>query len=305
MKKIKLYFLLSFLSILAFNRSEAQCPLPGGLSVVSLSGTSSKLNWNAVPGVSVYNVEVEDGQNNNTVFHLQVNTTTNTYTVNSLTPGLVYKFKVRTRCTNGDKSDWSAWFSFAAGGGAVNCGPLQGLAVTGITSNSATFTWNPSPGGLGYAVRVEDASGNPVNFFFTANTTTNSYHITGLNTSSHYKVKVRKRCGPGSNGSWSPWMFFRTTSLRLGNEESNNASVSVYPNPATDFIQVKINESVQSVTSISIYDMEGRLLKSENTNSEPEDHVYNISTSDLNSGIYILNLQTDKGIVTNKFSINR
>lgn len=308
MKKITVLVLPILLVLVTVNLALAQCPVPTGLTASSLNATSSQLTWNAMGGASSYNVEIQNGQNNPTPFSLKPSTNTNTYTITGLTGGLVYKFKVRTRC-GGDKSSWSAWFTFVAGGGTVNCVLLTGLNVTSTTATGASFSWNPSLGGLGYAVRVEDASGNPVNFLFNANTTLNNYTISGLNPSSNYKVKVRKRCAIGVNASWTPWLFFTTNALRIGEQsaqEFNEDAISIYPNPATDFIQVNISGTENElIRSIEIYDITGRLMQSENVPSESQSSSLSIPLAEINNGIYQIRIETSQRTTARKIVVSR
>lgn len=295
MKKIKHTVMLALMVMLAFTQANAQCPVPSGLSSVTLSTASSQLNWAAMAGSAGYNIEVQNGQNNPTVFLVTGNPVSNTFAVNGLTGGFAYKFKVRTVC-GGSKSNWSSWFTFVAGGGAINCVQLTGLVVSGTTANGATFNWNASPGGLGYSVRIEDATGNPVNFASSANTINNTYTKTGLNPASNYKVKIRKRCAVGVAGPWSPWVFFTTNALRLAASNENISSadnISVYPNPASDVINVNIIGSAdEKIKSVDIYDLAGKLIHSEIIDATLQGNSYTVSTLGIENGIYLLSLQT-------------
>ncbi|MBL0339694.1 MAG: fibronectin type III domain-containing protein [Bacteroidetes bacterium] len=308
MKKITLSLFSMLIVLITANLAFSQCPIPTGLTATSLSATSAQLNWTAMGGASSYNVEIQNGQNNPTPFSLKPNTNANAYTITGLTGGLVYKFKVRTRC-GGDKSNWSAWFTFVAGGGAVNCVQLTGLNVTSTTTTGASFNWNASVGGLGYAVRVEDASGNPVNFLFNINTTTNSYTISGLNPSSNYKVKVRKRCAVGVNASWTPWVFFTTNALRIGDLSTQSIGgevISIYPNPASDFVQINIsgNEN-ERIESFEIYDITGRLVKSESISAKSQNSTINIPLTDIKNGIYQIRIETSERNSTRKIVVKK
>lgn len=307
MKKFKQKGLFLLLAAFTYSFSFAQCPVPTGLNAVSNSPSSALLSWSAVPGASIYNIEVQDGKNNPTIFLVSANVSVSSYTVTGLTPGLIYKFKVRTRC-GGNKSNWSPYFQFAAGGGAINCIQLTGLTVSGVTLTGAQFNWNASAGGLGYAVRVEDASGNPVEFLFNANTTNNSYTITGLNPSSNYKVKVRKRCGPNANGQWTSWVFFSTVSLREGSASSgiaNGSNLHIYPNPAHDFVTVSFADaSAENITGVRLYDINSRLVY-ESNQLQNHGNGYTIAVGNLKPGLYQLTAQRASGIASTRLNITK
>lgn len=77
----------------------------------------------------------------------------------------------------------------------------------------------------------------------------------------------------------------------------SDARVSLFPNPATDIIQIKSNETLQSV---KVYNLEGREVLSQEVNNT---HV-TISASELNNGVYTVFLQMQDGIVVKKLIMN-
>lgn len=81
-----------------------------------------------------------------------------------------------------------------------------------------------------------------------------------------------------------------------GVDDIDFADCSVYPNPADDYIIVGANND-SPVQRIDIYDVTGKLMIS---SVEKE-----INVSGLESGMYIVNILTDKGCVTKKISVVR
>ena len=79
-----------------------------------------------------------------------------------------------------------------------------------------------------------------------------------------------------------------------GVDENIVDNLTVYPNPANEFIHVETNCELQR---IDVYDVTGKLMIS---STETE-----INVSDLESGIYFVNILTDKGCVTKKISVVR
>src|SRR5690554_7001290 len=68
------------------------------------------------------------------------------------------------------------------------------------------------------------------------------------------------------------------------------ANFSIYPNPATDILNIQTNEEIKQVV---VYNIQGRKLIQEATS------VLNITT--LSSGMYLLELHTANGTATIKF----
>ena len=83
----------------------------------------------------------------------------------------------------------------------------------------------------------------------------------------------------------------------LSQEEFLKDSISIYPNPVKDILQI---ESVGvAIDKVKIYDLSGRLLDSYSFNS------YNqIDVSDLQSGVYILKIETKHSTLQRKLIKN-
>lgn len=86
---------------------------------------------------------------------------------------------------------------------------------------------------------------------------------------------------------------------RLADPNANNSIVSVYPNPANDFIKVQLQEDAL----LSIYDLTGRLVQQSALN-EGENSV---DVSQLNTGIYQSRITTVNSqiLATEKIVISR
>lgn len=88
------------------------------------------------------------------------------------------------------------------------------------------------------------------------------------------------------------------TDSLLGNEEFATISeevISVYPNPSKDVINV--NSSINSFNSISIVDLNGRVVKNVNFDAVTEAQI---NISDLASGVYVMNVTSEKEIFSKK-----
>lgn len=84
----------------------------------------------------------------------------------------------------------------------------------------------------------------------------------------------------------------------LSTETQDLIQAKVYPNPASDFV---ILNSVSPLNSIQLLDVNGRVLRLLNGNQSTE---VSIGISDLNSGVYILNIKTENGMVSKRFVKN-
>lgn len=85
--------------------------------------------------------------------------------------------------------------------------------------------------------------------------------------------------------------FAETNAQALGNEKSLN--LTAYPNPATNYIQVKLNSKAENLT-YRIVNTLGQVVKHGYLNRS------NISISDIKSGIYVLEVHDGQKSITTK-----
>jgi hypothetical protein len=90
---------------------------------------------------------------------------------------------------------------------------------------------------------------------------------------------------------------FSVTTNALGVNESLANKFSTYPNPVDNVINVSNNYNVV-LTDVNITDINGRIVKTLNVNNLSE---VQMNVSDLNSGVYFMNINTDSGKVVKKF----
>lgn len=84
----------------------------------------------------------------------------------------------------------------------------------------------------------------------------------------------------------------------LGNSSFNSTVATfsnVYPNPVVDFASISLVDA--TINAITVMDINGRVVKSGNSN---ELATAKIDLSDLTAGIYLMKIETDKGISTEK-----
>ena len=82
----------------------------------------------------------------------------------------------------------------------------------------------------------------------------------------------------------------------LSVSEFLNDKFTIYPNPATNVVNITNTENIQ-VSTITIYDVTGKLLSTQSFNNETN---IQLNTEGLASGTYMLHLQTNKGVAVKK-----
>ena len=77
----------------------------------------------------------------------------------------------------------------------------------------------------------------------------------------------------------------------------------VYPNPATDVLNLEVNASQSSEMSVSVFNLMGQKVMEQQVNLNTGINTTNISTSDLSSGIYFVTVKANGFENTMKFVV--
>jgi hypothetical protein len=94
---------------------------------------------------------------------------------------------------------------------------------------------------------------------------------------------------------------FLVTAAALGTNDVLAAKFSVYPNPINNVVNVTNSESIR-INSVVITDLNGRTIKS-NTFADAINDIQ-INVSDLSSGVYMMNINSDQGKAVKKIVKN-
>lgn len=97
------------------------------------------------------------------------------------------------------------------------------------------------------------------------------------------------------DGGVSPKTIAVTQSGFLATGETKTFVTTLYPNPTSDILNI---ETQQKISKIEIFDMSGKLLKTENGKDKK------VSVSQLTKGMYLIKLYTENGVVNSKFIKN-
>ena len=82
--------------------------------------------------------------------------------------------------------------------------------------------------------------------------------------------------------------------------ESMNSSLSLYPNPAVS--ETFVTMANAGVSTVSVYDIQGRLVSKERVNAMAGEKV-RLSTATLNSGVYFVTVSDDSAVRTAKLVV--
>ena len=125
----------------------------------------------------------------------------------------------------------------------------------------------------------------------------------GNETNYPYNVCIEVEDAAAATNNLSPYdnwtvygnHFFHENCV-LSTEKWVNENYSIYPNPTSDFLNIKENATIENnINSVQILDTNGRLIKNF------KDHFYKLDIQELPKGNYVLIINTQKGNKVEKF----
>jgi len=100
-------------------------------------------------------------------------------------------------------------------------------------------------------------------------------------------------------------VLIRGTLSTIGiNENANDLGLNLFPNPATDNVQVNYTLTTETTVTVALYDVTGKLVASESKGQQAQGrHFAHINTSSLAKGFYTVRVTTDFGQNTSKLIV--
>ena len=111
-----------------------------------------------------------------------------------------------------------------------------------------------------------------------------------------YELRVQAVCGDGIVSDWSNVLV--AVAQGAGIEDYLAKSVTLYPNPATNTLNVSVSDASIRITGVEIYNVYGQMI---NVEAQSLASQQRIDISGLASGVYYVRIVTDGGLVTKPF----
>ena len=101
--------------------------------------------------------------------------------------------------------------------------------------------------------------------------------------------------------------FVFTEDVNTGLQSVTNTSdINIYPNPIVSDAQVTFTTSAIGMTQVSIYDMQGKMVKNIFSSSlTAGTHIIGISANDLVAGLYFLSIETAQNKLVKQFIVTK
>ena len=304
------------------------CSAPNNLVSSIVTSTGATVSWTAVSGASNYSVDYKN-TSTSTWTVVTASTTSTTVNITGLSAYTTYDWRVKTNCTNGSSSTYSAaQFTTPA--------PCVDLLEP---NNSLTAA---APINIGSNISAQIATATDLDYYsFSNNSTNKNIKITLTNLPANYNLALFNPSGTSvatatNTGTTSETLIYNTTTIGtykvevLGVSKAysstqcytlnaqigatafgpdiyspgflNNEPFKIYPVPASQNVSLIFN-AYQSNAYIVVKDQLGKTVISKTIPSNQGINFYNLDVSFLQNGVYFIRFTNWKDLKTQKLVI--
>ena len=87
------------------------------------------------------------------------------------------------------------------------------------------------------------------------------------------------------------------------NESIVSENINIYPNPAKDFITIDANDINSQIEQVNILSVQGQIVSL--IINKDESKMLNIPLQNIAEGIYLLQIQTNNGIIKKQIVVTK
>ena len=230
---------------------------------------------------------------------------TTTKTLQNLTAGTTYEFKMKAFYCGGTSSTYSQPVQFTTEG---DCPSMAYLNVSTFNNNhqKARFNWNTYEpyvfARIALRVDIPGSSWQTAGGFgvYYPTVAVNKF---GLTPGESYRAQGRTFCNSNITSYRSDWTnpiyWTQPGSIKIGHDNSIS-NFDVYPNPTRDIFNISFNSDEIQNIKIKLTNMIGAVIYSEKKDSFIGEYIKQINLENFEKGIYILELKSDNGLTYKK-----
>lgn len=262
------------------------CMVPDTI-YTNISGTSVALSWPAVTGATAY--EYYWGTPPMTPPATTSKISSASLLIQGLARGVKYSFCMRSQCSSNNFSPWKCTDITIP----ILCPAPDTLTATSQTSTTALATWSSVAGASGYEYFSGPSPTTPPGSGIAISQTSLAFN--GLYPGTMYDICVRAKCGT-EYSNWVCSTFTTPVAIRAINKEN---TVSIYPNPAGDAINLQFEE-LADVKAIYLRNVLGQVCRKV-SNWRKGDQV---DISGMTGGVYQISVVTNDAVYSGSFIKN-
>lgn len=130
-------------------------------------------------------------------------------------------------------------------------------------------------------------------------TGTPCHEIVGLINGTVYEIRVQAICDEERLSEWS--VILSAIASDNGIEDHLDGHILLFPNPASDYVEIRANGNELEITGIEVYDVYGKLIRTVVVADNNNSRQTRINVAGLAAGTYFAHLHTHQGVVTKPF----
>ena len=193
------------------------------------------------------------------------------------------------------------------------------LSSTNITNVKAKLNWDAVDCAGYYTVQYR-IQGDPKWTTKKTKNTTPSYLVKGLTASTTYEWQVAtsdSANGIVAKGAYSSISTFTTASAYVegndgdevslfgkGNIKDDNNSISVFPNPASNYFTIRYSSTTTERVNAMLYNMSGKAVWTSGAMNASALNGQKVAVSQFASGIYYLKIMDEKGTIQSVIKVS-
>jgi hypothetical protein len=154
------------------------------------------------------------------------------------------------------------------------------------TSNSVSFSWDAVDDAFGYQLAGRPLGAPNLKYLVVTGTSKN---VTGLSPSTSYEWAIRTGC-PGDTTDFTPFDTFATLTLKEEGILAALEEMQLSPNPATQVSMLSFTVNEEADAEVRILDLAGREVLTRQLSTMSGNNQYELTLTDLESGLYIVEL---------------
>lgn len=260
------------------------------------------LRWDLITGITRYEYQVDDNEDfTSPDAELTPN---NIEPARNLHYGTQYFWRVRGRHAT-DTTDWSLIWNFTTAGNPLLTAPANG--DTNIVLRPQ-LRWGQIKGTIKYEINYcmdPDMLDQKIYYKDASDAETPLLNVnTDLESSTVYYWRVRAFSLIDTSDFSPVWSF--TTQEAVGVAEYfADSEVSIFPNPAKDVVNIKVNSNQSANVLVTLYDLLGQAVIQRDFAFKSGQNNTELMLGDLSNGIYLLKMVKDDQVYTHKIIISR
>jgi len=323
--------------------TQNPCGTPSGLLTTNITSSGAKLSWSSVPGSGNYTIQYKQSSSDSWI-DAAISTSSRSVNLTGLAASTAYDWRVVAFCyyspTYTTYGSGAAQASFTTAAFSVcndsyepNDISAQAkiirleTAISANISSAADVDWfkltTPNNANTSLRVTLNNLPADYDVYLYNKNLTlvASSTNVSTSNETLTYSSNARKATYyikvAGKNGAYNASQCYNLLVQAVGSggsitrvseplNESDGLNVQLlYPNPASEFVQLSFNSVAQGKSDVQIVNTVGQLVKQHPINIANGHNQVKIPVKDIRPGMYILKINNDGLSLIKRFVIAR